>query len=147
MKPWTRTAAAAAVFAIVTMPAPSSAQSGLDSTQRAQMRDMLGRVQQVVRSTYFDETFKGIDLKAHFKAVQDKLEKAPSPAMAYAIIAQSLIDFNDSHTYFIPPMRPEKYEYGWEMQMIGDACFIVAVKPGSDAEAKGLKPGDQLLRI
>lgn len=83
----------------------------------------------------------------HFKAVQVKVDAASSPNMAYALIAQSLLDLNDSHTFFVPPMRSEKYEYGWEMQMLGDECFVLAVKPGSDAEAKGLRPGDKLLRI
>jgi C-terminal processing protease CtpA/Prc len=125
---------------------PLTAQ-GLSSTDRAHMREIVHRVQEVVRSTYYDNTFKGVDLKAHFKAVQQKVDAAPSTSMAYAFIAQSLLDFNDSHTYFIPPMRPETFDYGWQMQMIGDELFVVAVKPGSDAEAKGLKPGDRLLRV
>ena len=119
----------------------------MDATQRSHMREIIHRVQQALRGTYYDETFKGVDLKEHFKAVQAKVDAATSPNMAYALIAQSLLDFNDSHTYFVPPMRPEKYEYGWHMQIIGDETFVVAVQPGSDAEAKGLKPGDRLLRV
>jgi C-terminal processing protease CtpA/Prc len=38
-------------------------------------------------------------------------------------------------------------EYGWQMQAIGDKCYVIAVKPGSDAEAKGLKRGDLILSI
>jgi C-terminal processing protease CtpA/Prc len=33
------------------------------------------------------------------------------------------------------------------MQMIGDKCYVVAVKPGSDAEAKGLQQGDEVYSI
>jgi carboxyl-terminal processing protease len=64
-----------------------------------------------------------------------------------AIIAQAMLELGDSHTYFIPPPRAESYDYGWRMQMIGEDCFVTGVKPGSDAAAKGLKPGDRILRI
>ena len=63
------------------------------------------------------------------------------------IIAATVMDLNDSHTYFIPPMRATRVEHGWQMQMIGDKCYIVAVQPGSDAEVKGLKPGDRVLSV
>lgn len=142
-----RVATVVATMAVSLIGGSQLRAQGMDSTERAQMRDILHRAQEAVRSTYYDTTYKGIDLKTHFKAVQAKVDAAPSVGMAYALIAQSLLDFNDSHTYFIPPMRPETYEYGWQMQMIGDDCFVVAVQPGSDAEARGLKPGDRLLRI
>jgi carboxyl-terminal processing protease len=142
-------AAVAALCASFTMLAAGAGLRAqpMDSTTRAHMREIVHRVQSVMRSTYYDPTFKGVDLKAHFKTVLEKVDAAPSASMAYAHIAQSLLDFNDSHTYFIPPTRAESYDYGWEMQIVGDDCFVAAVKPGSDAEAKGLKPGDRLLRV
>jgi len=33
------------------------------------------------------------------------------------------------------------------MQSFGDDCYVIAVKPKSDAEAKGLKPGDKVLKV
>jgi carboxyl-terminal processing protease len=33
------------------------------------------------------------------------------------------------------------------MQMVGDRCYVVAVKPGSDADKKGLKEGDEVVSV
>ena len=55
------------------------------------------------------------------------------------------MSLDDSHTYFVAPPPADNIQHGWKMQMIGDRCFVTAVKPDSDAEAKGLKPGDEVL--
>jgi C-terminal processing protease CtpA/Prc len=119
----------------------------LDATQRARAKLMLNEIKSTIRRTYYDQAFHGLDLNAHFKGAEAKLDTALSLGHAYAIIAQALIDFGDSHTFFIPPDRPATFEQGWRMSLIGDQCFVVAVQPGSDAEAKGLKAGDRLLQM
>src|SRR2546423_1539538 len=53
----------------------------------------------------------------------------------------------DSHTYFIPPSRHERIEYGWQMKTVGEKCYVSAVKPGSDAEKKGLAVGDEVVGV
>jgi C-terminal processing protease CtpA/Prc len=64
-----------------------------------------------------------------------------------AIIAQVLLDFDDSHLFFIPPGRANPSDYGWEMQAVGDQVYVSAVKPNSDAEAKGLNEGDLVVSV
>jgi carboxyl-terminal processing protease len=63
-------------------------------------------------------------------------------------IEGALAALEDSHTRLIPPVRPYVVDYGWVMQAIGESnCFVTAVRPGSDAAQKGLKPGDQVVSI
>lgn len=119
----------------------------LTSLLRARAREMLKTIRGAIQESYYDPAFRGLDLDKHFKTADTKLESAPTLAAAYAIIAQALVEFDDSHTYFIPPENRTVVEYGWQMAMIGDECYVQAVKPGTDAEAKGLKPGDRLRQI
>ena len=122
---------------------PARGQS-LDSIERQRSMSMLKMVKDDIKKNYYDPSFHGMDVDVRFKAAEEKLKQANSLGQAFGIIAQALLDLNDSHTFFLPPQRPERIEYGWNMQMIGDKCYVVAVKPGSDAEAKGLKVGDEI---
>ncbi len=137
-------AVAACLSAASVIPAQ---QPLLSSTERARARDMLNQIKTAVRNDYYDKTFHGLDLDSHFKMAQAKIDTAVSLGHAYAIIAQALIDLNDSHTFFLPPDRTSKYDYGWRMSIVGDQCFVTAVKPGSDAEAKELRPGDRVVQF
>ena len=144
-----RRTSALAVFVLLACGLTSAQQAPprLDATERARAKEMLGQIKTALREDYYDKTFNGLDLNKHFKAAETKLETAVSQGHAYAIIAQALIDLNDSHTFFVPPDRPANYEYGWKLSMVGDECFVVAVKPDSDAAAKGLKAGDRVLQF
>jgi C-terminal processing protease CtpA/Prc len=125
---------------------PAGAQS-LSSFDRDRGRQMLGILKDDIKKNYYDPTFRGIDLNTHFAKYDEKIKQATSLGQVMGIIAQALLDFDDSHLFFIPPERSAQYDYGWRMQMIGDKCFVTSVKPGSDAEAKGLKAGDEIYSI
>ena len=88
-----------------------------------------------------------MNVQERFKAANQKIDDATSNGQVFGIIAQVLIELDDSHTFLIPPERASRTDYGWQMQMIRDKCFVVAVEPGSDAEAKGVKAGDELVSV
>lgn len=115
--------------------------------ERNRGRAMLKEIKEDLKKNYYDPTFRGIDIETRFKQAEERIEKATHQNEIFGIIAETLVDLNDSHTYFVPPGRSYTFEYGWQMQMIGDKCYVVAVKPGSNAEAKGLKQGDEIYTI
>ena len=123
---------------------PAQTLSGMD---RERGHAMLDIVKDEIKKSYYDPTYHGLDVDARFKAAAEKLKEATSNGQVFGIIAQAVTELNDSHTFFIPPARAARVDYGWQMEMIGDQAFVSAVKPGSDAEAQGLKPGDLILSV
>ena len=134
-------------FVIGLFPATAAFSQTFDKIERGRMKDMLKIVKAEVRDKYYDANYHGIDLESRFKQAEEKLDQATSTPQSLSIIAQVLIDFNDSHLFFIPPSTNLAVEYGWRMQAIGDKVYVTQLKPGSDAEAKGMKIGDQILSI
>jgi C-terminal processing protease CtpA/Prc len=122
---------------------PVSSQT-LSRYERQRAEEMLDVVKTDIQKNYYDPKFRSVDLESVFKNAQEMIKKAESNGQVFGIIASVLIGFNDSHLFFIPPSRNVRVEYGWQMQMIGDECYVVAVEPGSDAQAKGLKEGDRV---
>ncbi|MDQ2856186.1 MAG: S41 family peptidase [Acidobacteriota bacterium] len=112
-----------------------------------QGRNMLSNVKSELKKNYYDPTFHGMEIEERFKLADEKMKNAESNGQLFGIIAQVLLELNDSHTAFVPPMRASRVEYGWQMKAVGADCYVSAVKPGSDAEAKGLKVGDKVLSI
>ena len=110
-------------------------------------RTMLENIIKELKKNYYDPTFHGIDIEARIKKGDERIKQATTNGEIFGIIAQILADLEDSHTYFVPPQRRAKTDYGWKMKMVGDKCFVYEVTPKSDAEAKGLKVGDEVLGV
>jgi carboxyl-terminal processing protease len=144
-----RASALAALLFLLTLSGTLSlaqAQS-LNRIERERAQTMLGVIKGELKKNYYDPNFKGVDIEARFKQADEKLKQATSLGQAFGIVAQALLDLNDSHTVFVPPSRPVRIQHGWRMQMIGDKAYIVAVRPGSNAEKQGLKRGDLVLSV
>jgi carboxyl-terminal processing protease len=114
---------------------------------RDRARAMLRNMKKELESHYYDPTFHGFDLEARFQAAEDKIPSARSLGQLMGIVAQAVLDLEDSHTRFFPPPTTLRVDYGWRTQMIGDRCVVTFVKPGSDAEAQGIRRGDVVHEI
>jgi carboxyl-terminal processing protease len=122
-------------------------QQGALERDRARGKEILGIIRGRIEENYYDPNYHGVDLKARFKTAEERIKNAASNGEIFSIIAGLLDGFNDSHLYFIPPNRTARVEYGWLMQMIGDKCYVVDLKRGSDAAKNGLKIGDEVWSI
>jgi C-terminal processing protease CtpA/Prc len=116
-------------------------------TIRDRGKEMLGAAKEDIEKYYYDPKFHGMNLDERFKTAREKINTASSNSQIFSIIAQAVVDLNDSHTFFLPPDRYARFDYGWRMQMFGDIPIVVAVKGGSEAESKGLKVGDVVYSI
>jgi carboxyl-terminal processing protease len=122
-------------------------QQKISNFERDRTRDMLHTIANDVKKHYYDPKFHGVDWEASIRAADQRIATASSLNHALSEIAAALDALNDSHTFFLPPPRPYKHDYNWRIQMIGEKCFVMQVRPQSDAESKQVKRGDEILEI
>ncbi|MER3631915.1 MAG: hypothetical protein C4325_06930 [Blastocatellia bacterium] len=134
------------IFVLVASPV-AFGQKKMDRIERERLKTMLRVVKETVKDNYFDPSLKGIDIDAKYQKSVDRIDQVDFTGQALGVIAQFLADFDDSHLFFLPPALTTSVEYGWRDAFFGDKLVVWLVKPGSDAEAKGLKRGDQILSI
>jgi carboxyl-terminal processing protease len=108
---------------------------------------MLADIENDVRKHYYDPQLHGLNWDAEVQATKQKIKDSPSLNLAMAHVAALLDELNDSHTFFLTPPRPYKHELGYYESMIGDRCYVTRVRPGSDADEKGLRIGDEVLTV
>lgn len=108
---------------------------------------MLENAASDVHKYYFDSKLHGLDWDALVREAKGNIERAPNGSAAIAQIQGLLERLNDSHTNLFPPQSPVPVDYGWQFKIIGKRAYVTAVSPNSDAEKKGMRPGDELLAI
>jgi Periplasmic protease len=132
---------------VLLLPIPIAYAQKLESKDRQRGQIMLDRIKDELKKNYYDPNFRGMNLDARFQTASNKIKEAESVGQVFGIIAQVLIELDDTHTFFLPPGRVTDTDYGWTMMMVGDRCYVTSVDEGSDAEAKGVKPGDEVLQV
>jgi C-terminal processing protease CtpA/Prc len=136
------------ICAVIAAFFPSRVQAqGITGPERKKMEDMLRGVRTEVANHYYDTTYAGLNLAAVYDSAAQRIRDAQTLDQALTAIAWFTFEFQDSHTFFVPPSRTVQAEYGWGMAMVGDSCFVFQVKPGSDAERQGLRPGHYIANV
>jgi C-terminal processing protease CtpA/Prc len=139
-----RMACAAALLLAAIPGADLLSQQKMDNFNRDRARAMLRDAYDDVKKHYYDTKYHGLNIDARFHEYDQKIGDASSLSQSFGDIAGFLDGLNDSHTFFTPPRRTHRVDYGYRVQMYGDDCFVTRVRPGTDAESK-VHPGDQVL--
>jgi C-terminal processing protease CtpA/Prc len=108
---------------------------------------MLRELSGDVKKHYYDPQLHGVNWDAKVEEMRQRIKATDSIDVALSAVAATLDTLNDSHTFFLPPTYSIHHDYGWQTQMVGDRCFVLRVRPGSDAENMGVKAGDELLAL
>jgi len=119
----------------------------VNKVEQGQAREVLHQVAAIIQKEYYDPTFHGFDLQARVQQAEKQIDQAPNLAIGMGAIEWAVEGLNDSHTFFVPPMRNVIVDPGWKMEMVGDQCLIYAVQQDSDAWKQHLRPGDLVLKV
>ena len=128
-------------------PATPPAPGAISKADRERALGILDAISKGIQNLYYDPKMNGLDWNAVTARARAKIAESNSLNEALTQIAVAVDELHDSHTVFEPPARPYHLDFGFEYQIIWSLCFVTRVRPGSDAEAKGLKPGSQILKI
>ena len=145
----TRILVLASVICIATLVVPlglAGRQTAMTNVERGRAEVMLDQVRSEISKHYYDKNFHGLNLDARYQQYKKFLEQKRTMSDALRVIAAFVAGLKDSHTFLEPPTLVEREDYGYVVEMIGDRCYVVHVRPGSDAEKK-LHAGDEVLSL
>src|SRR5215467_9654295 len=120
---------------------------GYSKSDRELAESMLRAADADVQKHYYDSKLHGIDWRTRVQNAKKNIETARSMDDAVSEVAALLDSLHDSHTFLVLPPRTNVHDYGFQMEMIGDRCYVVRVRAGSDAEKKGLRQGDEIRAV
>ena len=124
----------------------SSDAQPLDKYQRERGLQILHDVADALRKHYYDPSYHGVDMAPKIKSAEQIIQNANSNGQIFGAIAEVLDNLNDSHTFFEPPTRSTRREFGYVLTIVGDDCYVTDVRPRSDASEK-LSPGDRVTAL
>ena len=89
---------------------PTTRAQKVESKDRDRGQSMLLRIKDELKKNYYDPSFRGMDVEARFATASAKIKDAASVGQILGIIAQVLIELDDSHTFFLPPQHQTRVD-------------------------------------
>lgn len=123
---------------------PKTKQRTMSRLQLEEAEQMLSDAREAVKKHYYDSKYHGVNLNARYHKFKARIKHSPDFDNGMRMVAAFLSGLNDSHTFFVPPERPYRWDYGFRIKLIGNRGYISRVRPGTDAASK-LKMGDEVL--
>ncbi|MGA8729512.1 MAG: hypothetical protein WB608_12240, partial [Terracidiphilus sp.] len=118
----------------------------LSKDDQYKVSEILHDAHDEVKKHYYDPKLRGLDWDARYEKFAAMVGQAHNLGEGFQVVAAFLEGLNDSHVYFIPPSRVNRYDDGYRFALVGNDCFITQIRPGSDAGAK-LHVGDQVVTL
>ena len=146
MKPVLAMIACAIVGTLCASGAHAQQQIALGSEARYQISQIMEDARDNVNRHYYDPRLHELDWDARYRQYTDMALKAHNLGEAFSVVAAFLSGLNDSHVYFIPPERKNRYDDGYRFALVGNNCFITHIRPKSDADSE-LHVGDQIVTL
>lgn len=138
------TVCAISLFSLTRGASAGQKQQKMNSADLDRAEGMLHDARDAVKKYYYDPKYHGIDLDARYREYSERIKEAPDLNDGMRMVAAFLSGLKDSHTYFVPPPRPYEWDYGFRIELVGDAGYISRLRPETDA-ASQLQMGDQIL--
>ncbi len=129
------------------VPIISGQEEHMTRVQKDLAEAMLKSVADDVEKHYFDAKLHGLDWDALVQETKENIDQAPNLQTANAEIAALLEKLDDSHTQFLPPPNANDIDYGFRFKIVGKRAFVTRVVPKSNADKKGVKPGEELITL
>jgi C-terminal processing protease CtpA/Prc len=121
--------------------------AGEGDNVRSRMMEVLSQVSDLVKQNYYDPKLKNLDWKADVEVAQERIRRADHEGEMAAAISGLLARLEDSHTYFLRPMRLQPVIFGFRAKAFGGDVRVYEVMRGGPAEEVGLQRGDKIIAI
>ena len=121
--------------------------AGDDKFERGRMEDIMDVVAKDIQKHFYDPNLKGADWKAITEKARQRIRQAEHLGDMLAAIASVPYQLYDSHTYFIPPGRSARVDYGFEAEPFTRDILVYKLKKDGPAVKAGLQMGDRIVAI
>lgn len=116
-----------------------------DKFERGRMEDIMNVVAKDIQKKFYDRSLKGLDWNAITERARQRIRQADRLGDMLAAISSVPYQLNDSHTYFIPPGRSARVDYGFEAEPVGKDILVYKLKKDGPAINAGLQLGDKII--